>query len=191
MGLTMRSELTPLTDLTLDVGRVEDRFEFSPLRDSDSTTLGAGLKFDPFALLKGGATIGYRRFQPLTAGVPPYNGLTTAVDLSYVLLGSTRFNVTVSRDVAFSFDVNQPYYLQTGLTASISQQIFGPVDMVARFGRQRLAYRDRTGVALEAPNRTDHTNTFGGGFGYHLGRDLRIGVNIDQSNRESPLRYRR
>src|SRR5439155_17781756 len=58
-ALTLRHELTPLTSLILDVGKEEDRFEFSPLRDSDSTQIVAGVKFDPYALLKGSATFGY------------------------------------------------------------------------------------------------------------------------------------
>jgi hypothetical protein len=191
MALTIRNQLTPLTNLTFEFGRVGDRFEFSTLRDTDSTRVTAGLTFDPFALLKGNATVGYRRFRPLDNALPGFTGLTTAVDLSYVLLGSTRFNATVSRDVEYSLDINQPYYLQTGFTASIAQQLFGPIDVVGRFGRHRLAYRDRAGAAVEAPNRVDFATTYGGGFGYHVGRNLRIGVNIDQSNRESPIEGRR
>jgi len=34
------------------------------------------------------------------------------VDLSYVALGTTRLTVAASRDVQYSFDINQPYYLR-------------------------------------------------------------------------------
>ena len=93
-----------------------------------------GVKFDPFALIKGSATFGYRDFKPLSPAVPGYQGSTVAVDLSYVALGSTKLAVTLTRDVQYSYDINQPYYLQTGATGSISQQIFGPVDVVGRIG---------------------------------------------------------
>src|SRR4051812_33903638 len=63
-AVTVRHELTPLTSITFDAGRVEDRFDLSPLRDSTSTSLGVQLTFDPAALIKGTARFGYRDFQP-------------------------------------------------------------------------------------------------------------------------------
>jgi hypothetical protein len=36
-------------------------------------------------------------------------------------------------------------------------------------------------------DRVDHIETYGGGFGYHIGRDMRIGVNVDQNLRLSPV----
>src|SRR5262249_14120987 len=140
--VTVRYALTPLTSLVFTGGRQQDRFPFSHLRDSDSTLATIGVTFDPFALLKGGATFGYRDFKPLVAGLPGYKGSTATVDLSYVAAGSTRLNVQAARDVQYSYDVNQPYYVQTGGTLSITQQIFGPVDVVARVGAARLDYRD-------------------------------------------------
>ena len=186
-GATLRYQATPLTSIAFDVSREQDRFEFTPERDTDSTLFSGGFRFDPAALLKGSAFFGYRDFQPLSPDVPGYQGSTMAVDLTYIPLDSTRFTVTVGRDVQYSYDVNQPYYLQTGATGSISQQIFGPVDVVARVGAQRLEYADRVGASLEASDRTDHVTTFGGGFGYHMGRDFRIGFNIDQQQRTSPI----
>jgi hypothetical protein len=186
-GLMVRHELTPLTSLTLDVSREQDRFEFSAPRDSNSTQVSAGVKFDPFALIEGGASFGYRDFQPLSPGLPGYQGSTAAVDLSYVALGSTKLGVTAARDVQYSYDVNQPYYLLTGLTASIGQQIFGPVDIVGRVGVQRLDYRNRVGAVVAVLGRTDYAHTYGGGIGYHIGRDIRIGFNIDHSHRTSAV----
>ena len=190
-GFTVRNQLTPLTSLNLTYGRSQDRFEFSSLRDSDSMTVTGGLQFDRSALLQGGATIGYRRFRPLDERVPDYTGVTAGVDLSYVLLGSTRFNVQLTRDLSYSFDADQPYYLQTGITASLMQQVFGPVDIVGRYGAQRLSYRTRAAAVVEAPDRVDDVNSYGIGFGYHMSPDLRIGVNLDQSKRRSPIDNRR
>jgi hypothetical protein len=189
-GLTVRHQLTPLTSLTFEVVKQRDRFTFSPLRDSNSTMISAGVKFDPFALLKGGATFGYRDFAPVVAGVPGYKGATAAVDLSYVALGSTKLAVQASRDVQYSFDINQPYYLQTGIVASLAQQIFGPVDVIGRVGAQRLDYRDRAGAVVEAANRSDDVRLYGGGVGYHLGKDIRVGFNVDNVRRTSAVNSR-
>ena len=37
------------------------------------------------------------------------------------------------------------------------------------------------------PNRTDHIKTYGGGVGYGMTQDLRIGFNIDREQRVSPI----
>ena len=189
-GFSIRHELTPLTSIALNVSRSQDRFEFSPLRDSDSTSITGSVAFDPQALLKGTASFGYRDFQPVVPGVPNYEGVTALGSLSYTLLGMTRFTVEFKRDVGYSYDVNQPYYLETGFNASIAQQVFGPFDAVGRFGASRLGYRDRAGAEVEVTNRTDRVRTYGGGIGYHMGRDLRLGFNIDQQNRVSQVSQR-
>src|SRR6185503_17398854 len=97
-----------------------------------------GVKLDPFALINGSASFGYRDFQPLSPAVPGYQGSTAAVTLSYVALGTTKLGLVINRDVQYSYDINQPYYLQTGIAGSIAQQIFGPVDVVGRAEGQRL-----------------------------------------------------
>jgi|SRR6185369_2905178 len=183
----LRHELTPLTSVTVEAAREQDRFDFSPLRNSDSTKIAAGVKLDPAALIKGGATIGFRDFQPLDSTLPAFRGTTLGADLSYVLLGITRFAVKATRDVQYSYDINQPYYLQTGVGLEVSQQIFGPFDAVGRVGAGRLEYRDRAGAAVAVSDRVDHTETYGGGFGYHVGRNMRIGINIDENKRLSPV----
>jgi hypothetical protein len=189
-GLAVRHQLTPLTSLLLEVSREQDRFEFSPLRDSNSTHISGGVRFDPFALIKGSATFGYRDFQSLSPGLPDFQGSTAAVDLSYVALGSSKLGLTVTRDVQYSYDIDQPYYVQTGIAGSIAQQIFGPVDVVGRLGAQRLDYRTRVGAGVAALERADHVHSYGGGIGYHIGRDIRIGFNIDHYDRRSPISLR-
>jgi hypothetical protein len=189
-GAGVKYQATALTAFTVTVSRLEDRFEFSPLRDSDSTTTAFNVSFDPTALIKGSATVGYRSFQPLSPGLAAYNGATAALNLSYTLLGATRFRVAAVRDIQYSYDVNRPYYLQTGADFSIAQQIFGPLDVVGRFGRQNLAYTDRSDVESPNANRVDHVESYGGGIGYHFGRDLRLGFDVDQSKRLSDVARR-
>jgi len=183
----IRHELTPLTSLTLGAAREQDRFEFSPLRDADSTAFTVGVKLDPAALIKGSATVGYRDFKPLDGSLAGFTGTTVAADLSYVLLGITKFAVSGMRDIQYSYDINQPYYLQTGINLEITQQIAGPFEAVGRAGTARLVYHDRTGAIVAVSNRVDHVETYGGGLGYRVGPDTRIGINIDQYERLSPV----
>jgi len=187
VGLTIRHRLTPLTDVTVDVSREQQRFDFDTLRDSDSTAVTAGFKFDPFALLKGSATFGYKDFKPLSPDYPGYKGSTAAVNLSYVALGTTRLGVQGTRDVQYSYEINQPYYVLTGVTGTVDQQIYGPLDIQLRAGVQQLAYRDRAGVVVPFPDRVDYIHSYGGGIGYRFGRDFRIGVNVDNAHRTSKV----
>src|SRR5262249_54702231 len=46
---TLRHQLTPLTSISVDVGRIQDRFAYSPLRDANSTTFGVEVQLDPAA----------------------------------------------------------------------------------------------------------------------------------------------
>ncbi len=189
-AIAVRHELTPLTSISVDVGRVQDRFDASPLRDSDSTTAGVQVSFDPNALIRGSARFGYRDFKPLSPDVPAFQGSTIAVNLAYVLLGSTRFDFTASRDLQYSFDVDRPYYLQTGYGASIAQQIFGPIDVIAGFSRYNLDYRQRVGTVDGIRADNDKIRSYRGGVGYHLGQDLRVGVTIEKQKRISDLPIR-
>lgn len=189
-SVTVREQLTALTAVTFAASDARDRFDLARERDSEAKSVSAGLAFDRAALISGSASIGYTKFSLDDRSVPGYAGLTTLVNLSYTALESTRITLSANRSVQYSFDVAQPYYLLTGYTASLAQQIFGPVDIVGRVGRQSLAYRDRVGAVVVAPNRTDEVVTYGGGVGYHLGKSLRLGVNVDRSERTSPLESR-
>ena len=182
-----RNELTPLTSISIDVGRMNDRFDYAPNRDADSTMAGVQVMFDPSALIKGSARVGYRDFEPLDHSVPSYQGATVAVDLSYVLLGSTKFGIQLSRDVQYWYDLNQPYYLQNGISGTIQQQIFGPVDAIAGLGFYSLAYRDRAGTVTLYPDRVDKNRSFNLGVGYHMTSDLRIGVRLEKQWRDTEV----
>ena len=184
-ALVVRHLWTPLTTLSLEIGREAERFVFSSLRDSDSTRISGMLSFQPLALINGDAAIAYRRYTPLSPVVPPFRGMTTAVNLSYRLLGTSRLSLQAARDVQPSLEIDQPYYLETGVIGSIQQQVFGPFDVLARIGTRRLSYRDRIGAPDDLANRTDRVRELGIGSGYRLGTDKRLGVTLDRQTRTS------
>jgi len=186
-AVNIKHQLTPLTSLTVAGSLSQDRFKLDPARDTDSMAVTMSMRFDPAALLKGNVNIGYRDFKPASPDLPGFKGSTMAVDLAYTLLGMSKFAFNANRDVQYSYDINQPYYVQTTLGGSVSQQIFGPVDVVVRGATGRLEYRDRAGAVVAAANRVDRIQQYGGGLGYHLGRDMRVGVNADYSTRLSAL----
>jgi hypothetical protein len=187
----IRHELTPLTSISVEVAREQQRFEFSPLRNADSTQVAGRIAFDPAALIKGSASIGYRDFEPVDRSLPAYRGSTASADLSYTLLGVTQFVLQAARDVQYSYEIDQPYYVLTGVNGSIAQKVVGPFDVIGRAGVQQLDYRDRALVPVPLPARTDYVHTYGAGVGVHLGTDLRLGFNVDSSNRTSEIAARR
>jgi hypothetical protein len=189
-GAVVRHDLTPLTSVSLDVTRERERFVFSQFRDSNSTRVLAGVAFQPLALISGTATVGFRRFTPLPADVPAFRGAITAVNLSSSLLGTTRLGVQANRDIQYSFEFTQPYYLETGVMATVQQQVFGPFDVLGRAGTRRLAYTDRIGIAIAASDRTDRVGTIGIGAGYRMGLDKRLGFTLDRQRRTSSVEGR-
>jgi Putative beta-barrel porin 2 len=185
-ALTARYRLTPLTSLTFDMGLEQDRFEFSPLRDSDSTRVVAGVRFEPRALIKGSASFGYRDFRPLSPETAPFRGAVGAMNLS-AALGPTKLSLQADRDVQYSYEINQPFYIQTGATASITQHLFGPIDAIGRYGLARLDYQNRITAGPLLAARTDYMHSFGGGVGYRMARRTRITFNVDQYHRTSSV----
>ena len=185
VDLSFRHALTPVTDLKVLVSREQDRFEFSQFRDSDSTRVAGRLAFH--ARLAGSASFGYRDFQPLQAGVPAYHGPTANVDMSLRSFGTTLIGLQVTRDIDYSYEVEQPYYVGTGAGLSITQGVSGPFDIVGRIGIQQLAYQGVFSAVTSRPDRTDFVHLFGGGFGYRVGRDMRIGLNVVRQRRTSDV----
>ena len=186
-GLNVRHQLTPLTGITFSATRAQDQFEFSPHRNAVSTSANTSVTFGAGALIKGTFSFGYTDFKPIGSDLPGFRGTTGTVDLTYVLLGSTRFAITGGRGVKYSYDFNQPYYLQSRIGGSVAQQIFGPFDVQVRGDLAYLAYRSRIGEVVAVPDRTDRVTTVGMGVGFHMGKDLRLSFNIDQNNRETQV----
>jgi hypothetical protein len=184
---TIRYSATPLTTLTL-LGEVgQDRFDGSPERDNNSFRIMPGVEFDPFALLKGSARVGFRRLDMLSGGIPDFSGLVAGVDLSYVLLGRTRFSLGVNRDIQYSFEVTRPYYVLTGVSGAVRQGLGGGWDVEARGYNQRLAYREVLSASNGATSPVDHVQSYGAGIGRRLGQGTRIGANIDYYRRRSAV----
>jgi hypothetical protein len=185
--VSVEYQITPLTTMAANYSISQDRFGYDTVRNASSSTIGASVRFDPAALIKGTASIGYYDYRPDDPGTPGYKGMTALAKLSYVLLGSTKMDINLGRGVQYSYDINQPYYLQTGGSVAIAQQLFGPVDVTALGGWQQLAYQNRAGAVVVDSDRLDHVKSIGVGVGYHLSRDTRVAFTIEQDHRASPL----
>jgi Putative beta-barrel porin 2 len=180
--------LTPLTTFSLTTSLQRDRFDAAPERDADTLRLLPALRFDPTSLIRGSVAVGYRRFRPLSPDLPDYSGLLVQAGLGYTLMGRTKFDVDVNRDVQYSFEDLEPYYLSTGGRVTMTHQLAGPFDIQALAGRQTMGYRHGQ---VQGDVRRDQVETYGGGAGYRLRAATRLGVTWEVNRRTSVLDERR
>ncbi len=185
-----RVVLTPLTSIAVEATSRRDRFRFSPERNGESAAITGAVEFRPLALIAGRAVVGVRRFDPVDAEVPDYTGVVSDVELSYQLRDLTRFVVTVRRDLDYSFESLQAYYVSTGTRLSLVQALGASWDVIGHVGRTDLDYRARTGGAVAEAGRSDLVTVYGLGLGRRLGTDIRVGLDVEYASRDSNVPIR-
>jgi hypothetical protein len=176
--------LTPLTTMTVMVTGQQDRFESRPDRDSDSFRVMPTLRLEAPAIIQGSIGVGYRRFDGRSAELPDYNGLVFQGSLSHVIADRTKVDVGLSRDVQYSFEVLEPYYVTTGVRLSLSHQLRDTIDLRALASRDRLDYHAQS-TATAAPSRSDRVLLYSAGFGYHVRPNVRVGLDLEYTRRQS------
>ena len=177
---------TPLTSLGVRGEMESTRFPFSPLKNADSVRVTSGVVFKPRALISGSAFVGIRRFKPLSADVPEFRGLVAAISLRYSVRSATAFALTLDRDVQYSYEQLEPYFVSTAVGASIRRQLFGPFDTTV--GTQWFQHRYRDVLTSPVPNdlvRVDVIRNYSGDVGYRFGRKSRVGVGVSYWSRDS------
>jgi opacity protein-like surface antigen len=191
IGLQYRQALTPLTTLVVHGESMRDRFELAPARDSNSVRVLAGFDLDERALVYGRGRVGYRRFESArSSGLQRFSGLVASYAVASTIKGRTRLEIAGERDVSYSFEAAYPYYVLTGATLAATPRLTEKWDVQGRVGLQRLGYRQAPGIAASIAPRSDVHRLVGAGIGFHPGRDVRIGVNVDRQRRSSPLQSR-
>jgi hypothetical protein len=192
-----RFAITPLTSLLVDARYREDRFTHASDRDTDTVLALAGVEFKPLALISGRARVGWRTFTPTGTVVPRFRGVVSDVELSYLVRDFARVTAGVTRDLEYSFEPAEPYYVMTGTNVSVTQALGARWDLVGRAARTSLAYRrarvpgdGAPAPGTAAPARVDRVIVVGGGLGRRVGADVRIGVDVDRAERRSEIHDR-
>ena len=180
---TLRYALTPLTQVVMDAGYIEDRFVFRPARNTENLRANVGFEFAPDAIIRGRAALGFRRITAAGAEGLDADGVTAAVDLSYVLLGRTRFGGRIARDRTYSIEA--PHFLQTTYGFDVLHELFGPFDLTALTSRERLDYPTELDRGLS--RHVDFVWRYGGGLGIRGGDRFRIGFNFELTERNSAI----
>lgn len=172
--------LTPLTTLTVSFAREQHRFERSPDRDSKGWRVTPGLTFSPTGVITGAASVGYRRFDPVSPTLPGYSGLVSSVAVGTTFYGRHQMQVLFSRDVQYSYETANTYYVGTGGTMTWTLSVVGPIDVRGTAGRNLMDYG-----RVDAQAGKDTSTTYGGGIGYRFANRARLGLNVDWSRRDS------
>lgn len=187
-GAEYRQALTVLTTVVVSGEVVRDHFKFARERNAIGARLLAGFDLEDRALISGNVRVGYRTFAG-AGGASHYSGVVASFATGITLRGRTRIQLEGNREVTFSFERVYPYYVNTGGQLTLTPRLTDQWDIQARVGGQRLAYHALPG-GPGLQGRLDRQLSFGAGVGYHLGSDLRIGLNVDRSRRSSPIERR-
>lgn len=96
-------QVTPITSVSVAVSRDEDRFELSPLRNSDSLRVAPTVTFTPLGAFSGSAFVGWRRFDAADASVEDYSGLVAGGTVGVHIVDRYHLETSFSRDVRYSY----------------------------------------------------------------------------------------
>jgi hypothetical protein len=192
IGVRARYRLTSLTSLAVRYERERDTFALSPWRDSRSSRVMPGVEFKPRALINGSAYVGYRKFTPADPAIlPGFEGLVAQLTMSYTLLGATTFAVSGSRDLTYSYDELQPFFIDNSVGASVRRALGRRFDVLASADRHAYDYQQLLTSDLPLVDRvprTDVTWNYQGSFGYRLGRSGRVAIGASYWQRDSTTR---
>lgn len=128
-GVGAKYRLSPYTSLTALVDATATRFEFSPIRDTNSYLGVVGVEFHPRAMISGSAGMGYRALSPLSEQTPAFSGFTPRAGLTYTLHDSLTISAGTQRDVEYSVFGDRPYFLYTLYEGSVRQALFHHLDI--------------------------------------------------------------
>ena len=192
----VRYAVSPLATLVVAGEAEQVRFDFSPLRDGEGLRIMPGIEFKPSGLLRGRAFVGYRRFDIADSDVPDFTGSAASVDLQYVPFDTMRIAIGFERDIGYSFRLAEPYYLRSGLTASVTQvlgrswRIWGSAGLDWREYRRRAAGR-RGEAASDGVGPLERGSIYGAGVDYGLSRSTAISFAATYHRRLSSFGSRR
>jgi hypothetical protein len=179
--------LTPLTTFSVVASRQTDRFDQSPEKDADTLRILPSIRMEAPAIIRGSLAVGYRRFSAIDPETPDYSGLMVQGSLTHTFAEQTKVDLLLSRDVQYSFEETEPYYLTTGVRVVVTQQFGESLDVRAIVGRDRLDYREEATSGVPNDSRIDRASVLGAGVGYRFQANLRTGLDVEFAKRTSEV----
>jgi len=178
--------LTPFTTFVVLGNYAEDLFPASHIRDAKTYSITPALEFSPEAAIRGRISAGFEVFQPVDAALSEYKGPVLAAALNWSVYRRTTLDIQAARNVSYSYLETQPYYLLTGVRASVNQPLFGPLAVEGGGDWQYLSYRWKRGMPMDTTTaRGDTVKTVFGGVRVNLRRGFTVAVTAERSRRRS------
>jgi len=181
-SLGVKTDLTPLTSLTVFAGLEEDEFESLEIRNSENRMITASLRFGAEAVVSGTIGVTYMETKPVDPQVEPFSGVLMQAGLAYPFMEIGRFSGAFNRGLQYSFDANEAYYIENSGSLAYTHRLFGEVDAQVRASKSWFDYGFREGL----PARQDTLEAAGVSLGYNLRNRTRISLNYELSRRRSP-----
>ena len=189
VSATARYRRTPLTTIVVRAEKSRERFASSPLRDADTLRIEPGVEFRPPALISGSGYLGVRRLDPLHKELPAFRGMVGSGRLRFRLPGAATVEFAGDRDLSYSFERLQPYYVVDGYGVTLRRQIVRRFDASVTGQRQLYSYRDLIVpdrvTTRPGAGRQDTTVIYSMSVGYIPNRDSRVGVVVSRMSRDS------
>jgi hypothetical protein len=182
-----RYAVTPLTTLQVTGNYQEDVFPQSHVRDASRYSVTPAVEFSPDAAIRGRFSAGYEVFRPKDPDLGEHRGVVVDGSVNWSTPSLTSFDLQATRNVSYSYQEAEPYYISTGVRLVVSQRVFWNTELVASGSRELLSYQWRRGIALPpgAAVRRDTADTYGAGIGIPLKRGLKLVLGVEKQRRNS------
>jgi hypothetical protein len=115
--------------------------------------------------------------------VPSFRGFVGFARLHYTLPDIVRIDLEADRDLAYSYDPVQPYYMESGGKLTIAQRVIGPVEIIGLAGWRETRNQRIGGQSFDG--RREVTTSVGGGVGLQVNTQTRFAVTYEQTERTS------
>jgi Putative beta-barrel porin 2 len=183
----VKYSITPLTTITVAAGYEEQTFRQSHIRDLKRYTVGPTIEFSPEAMIRGRVVTAFELFKPKDPSLAERMGVAYTALLNWTLYGRTTFDLGAGRNVSYSYQDTEPYYLLTSARLLVSHPLPGRFELYGGGDWEHMAYRWRRGAAaaLDQPERVDTVAAAHGGAGVRIGRSFHLRVGVEKTRRRS------
>jgi hypothetical protein len=178
VAASLRLRATPFTSVTVRGYTARDQFEFDATRNAQTQGGDVEVQFAPEAVIRGTLGLGFRRQEFADPSLTTFQGVTARGAVTSLLLWRAMLGLEYQRDVHYSYDRREGYYIENSADIVYTQRISGPFDAQGRVSRHVLDY----GASQETPRREGFWS-YQAGVGYSLDGGSRFGVSYEIAER--------
>jgi len=183
----VRYAITALTTLSVTAGYEEQTFKESHIRDVTRYTVGPTLDFSPEAAIRGRIITAFEMFKPHDPSLDESMGVAYQALLNWSLYGRTAFDLGAGRNISYSYQDTEPYYLLTNVRLLVTQPLPGWFELYGGYDWEHMAYRwrrDADPIRGES-DRVDRLTAANAGVCLRLGRVFHVKIGVEKTQRRS------